>query len=54
MQPRRRWRSWSAASKRQRGFGAVRDALTNVLVRVLSKRDDWARWVSDVVAIEVL
>jgi hypothetical protein len=29
-------------------------ALSGVLVRVLSKRDDWARWVSDVEAIEVV
>ena len=29
-------------------------ALDEVLVRVLSKRDDWARWVSDIVAIEVI
>ena len=29
-------------------------ALSQLLVRVLSKRDDWARWVSDVEAIEVV
>lgn len=29
-------------------------ALSGLLVRVLSKRDDWARWVSDVEAIEVI
>jgi hypothetical protein len=29
-------------------------ALLQVLVRVLSKRDDWARWTSDITAIEVV
>jgi hypothetical protein len=32
----------------------VSGALTNVLVRVLAKRDDWAQWVSDIEAIEVV
>jgi hypothetical protein len=38
---------------RTRGLDAM-GALSNVLVRVLHKRDDWARWVSEVEAIEVL
>ncbi len=38
---------------RSRGLDAT-GALSNVLVRVVSKRDDWARWVSDVEAIEVV
>jgi hypothetical protein len=38
---------------RTRGLDAT-GALSQVLVRVLSKRDDWARWVSDVEAIEVV
>jgi hypothetical protein len=29
-------------------------ALSNVLVRVISKRDDWARWISEIEAIEVV
>lgn len=29
-------------------------ALSGLLVRVISKRDDWARWISDVEAIEVI
>lgn len=38
---------------RSRGLDAT-GALSAVLVRVLRKRDDWGRWVSDVVAIEVV
>jgi len=38
---------------RTRGLDTT-GALSQVLVRVLSKRDDWARWVSDVEAIEVV
>jgi hypothetical protein len=38
---------------RTRGLDTT-GALSGVLVRVLSKRDDWARWVSDVEAIEVV
>ena len=38
---------------RARGLDST-GALDAVLVRVLSKRDDWARWVSDIVAIEVI
>ena len=38
---------------RSRGLDTT-GALSQVLVRVLSKRDDWARWVSDVEAIEVV
>jgi hypothetical protein len=38
---------------RARGLDTT-GALSSVLVRVISKRDDWARWVSDVVAIEVV
>lgn len=36
---------------RARGL-AVTGALSNLLVRVISKRDDWARWVSEIEAIE--
>ncbi len=38
---------------RTKGLDAT-GALSQVLVRVLSKRDDWARWASDVEAIEVI
>jgi len=38
---------------RSRGLDTT-GALSNVLVRVISKRDNWARWVSDVEAIEVV
>jgi hypothetical protein len=36
-----------------RGLDAT-GALSNLLVRVLSKRDDWARWISEIEAIEVV
>jgi hypothetical protein len=38
---------------RSRGLDTT-GALSSLLVRVISKRDDWTRWVSDIVAIEVL
>jgi len=38
---------------RARGLDTT-GALSNVLVRVISKRDDWARWVSDIEAVEVI
>lgn len=38
---------------RSTGLGTS-GTLSSVLVRVLSKRDDWARWVSDVEAIEIV
>ncbi len=38
---------------RTRGLDTT-GALSNVLVRVISKRDDWARWVSEIEAIEIL
>ena len=38
---------------RSRGLDTT-GALSSLLVRVISKRDDWTRWVSDVEAIEVV
>ncbi len=38
---------------RTKGVSAT-GSLSNVLVRVLSKRDDWARWISEIEAIEVV
>jgi hypothetical protein len=38
---------------RMRGLGTT-DAPSNILVRVLSKKAAWARWISDVEAIEVV
>lgn len=38
---------------RSRGVDST-GALSSVLVRVISKRDDWARWISEIEAIEVV